>query len=105
MVTVSKQSAGIVLEAIDFELKDKLSDLLKDWYEADSRKEEKKASGKGRKYVYLDSGTSGAFLLDKEDMTIWCIKAYGVKHPDKLVGRLGEVTGKDLVEKRFWNLK
>lgn len=106
MITVTKSNKRYSLEGVDFDLSESLDSLMKEWSDADKASNEiKKASDKGRKYVYLDSGEQGAFLLDKDDRSIWCIKAYGVKHPDKLVGLLGQVTGADLVEKRFWSLK
>ena len=41
-----------------------------------------------RKYIALDDGTSGRFLLDKGTGIVWGIKAYGVPHRGKCCGRL-----------------
>jgi hypothetical protein len=39
----------------------------------------KTAKDRGRKYIALDEGTSGAFLLEKATGNVYRIKAYGVK--------------------------
>ena len=99
-------------------MKEQIEKLLKEWHEAgraeftnryssltyDDIAYQKKAVEK-RKYICLDVGTSGAFLVDKTTGEIWGIKAYGVPHHGKFIGKLGEVTGKTLHERRWWNLK
>ncbi len=116
MITVNKSGIGFSIVSVPLELRQDIESLLKDWHQADYNETLKKdgkvvdnfdevsvkrAVDSGRKYVYLDIATTGVFLLDKEDHTIWCIKAYGVKHPQKYVGKLTEVTGVELVKKRW----
>jgi len=91
-----------------------IDNLIKQWHEEgteyfqktypnlDYDVSERKSFKMARKYIYLDEGHSGAFLIDREDRTIWRIKAYGVKNPKKFVGVLGEVTGKDLARFRWY---
>lgn len=43
------------------------------------------------KYIALDEGTSGRFLLDKATGLVWGIKAYGVRHSGKLAGHIDEL--------------
>lgn len=59
----------------------------------------------GKKYINLDIDGSGAFMLDKATGEIFCIKGYGKIDRRKRVGVLGQVTGEELVGKRFWRLK
>lgn len=40
------------------------------------------------KYIYLDDGTSGAFMAERETGTVYAIKAYGVPNKRKPVGNL-----------------
>lgn len=88
--------------------------LLKEWHEAGRARFESECpslnydtyypkTAKDRaKYVCLDEGTSGAFILDKSDLTIYCLKSkYGVPNFRKPVGKLGEVTGTTLQQRRW----
>ena len=59
-----------------------------------------KTSKERRKYICLDDGGSGAFMVDKDDLMIYGIKGYGVPHKGKRIGKLGEVTGQDLYRSR-----
>ena len=90
-------------------MKEQIEQLLKDWHEAgrgyfeshyknlDYDTDSPKRAIEKKKWVCLDEGTSGAFLLDKETCLIYRIKsAYGVPNYKKVVGKLGEVTGADL---------
>lgn len=45
-----------------------------------------------KKYIALDHGTSGAFLLDKGTGTVYTIKAYG--KPNRSIGHISELTAK-----------
>jgi hypothetical protein len=45
----------------------------------DSDQYAKKAKDRGKKYIYLDEGGSGAFLLEKATGDVFRIKGYGVK--------------------------
>lgn len=47
----------------------------------------KTAKDRGRKYIALDDGTSGRFLLEKATGEVWTIKAYG--RPNRRVSTLG----------------
>lgn len=59
---------------------------------------EKKAAKERRKYIALDEGTSGRFLVDKKTGMVYGIAAYGVPkyplgHIDELTERFRLVTG------------
>jgi len=45
------------------------------------------------KFFYLDEGSSGVFMVRKEDCAIFRIKGYGVPNLRKFVGFLKDVTG------------
>ncbi len=53
-----------------------------------------KTAKQRRKYIALDEGTSGVFLLDRATGVVCGIKAYGVIHPGKLLGNIHEVVAK-----------
>lgn len=46
------------------------------------------------KYIALDYGTSGVYLLDKGTGVVWGIKGYGVRHPGKRIGHLNQLIAK-----------
>ena len=89
-----------------------VQELLESWHEAkradfeaqyaglDYDRDYPKTSKERRKYICLDDGGSGAFMVDKNDLMIYGIKGYGVPHKGKRVGRLEEVTGQDLYRSR-----
>ena len=58
----------------------------------------------GTKYMRLDTGSSGAFMLDRETGAVCCIKAYGTIDRRKVVGYLDDLTGQKLFDNRFWDL-
>ena len=76
------------------ELQTKIDSLLKSWHESGRLAFEThfenldydsvyyaKTAKERRKYIALDAGSSGAFLVDKQTGDIFTIKAYGVpKH-------------------------
>ena|SRR6478672_7060862 len=45
-----------------------------------------------KKYIALDRGSSGAFLLDKATGAVYSIKAYG--KPNRAIGHIAELTAK-----------
>lgn len=53
---------------------------------------EKKAAKERRKYIALDEGTSGRFLVDKKTGMVYGIAAYGV--PKYSLGHIDELTEK-----------
>ena len=56
-----------------------------------------------RKYVCLDEGSGGAFLLEKATGNIYRIKSkYGVPNRKKLVGHIDTITGDDLNKYRWY---
>ena len=73
-----------------------------DWYSVNGYKA---TACTGTVWMRLDIGGSGAFMLNREDGLIYCIKRYGTVDKKKCVGRLGVVTGEKLFKNRFWNLK
>lgn len=48
-----------------------------------------KTAKSGRKYIYLDDGTSGALLVDRATGIVYTIKGYGVKN--RPIGTLDEL--------------
>ena len=50
----------------------------------------------GKKYVKVDVGRSGRYMVDKESNTIYGIKAYGVIHKGHCFGTL------DTIDDYFW---
>jgi hypothetical protein len=89
------------------ELLAKLNTLLHAWHEAGRESFEHryknldydspgyaKSATERRKYIALDSGSSGAFLVDKNTGHIFTIKAYGV--PKHWIGSIDELSGAQL---------
>jgi hypothetical protein len=59
-----------------------------------------------RRYICLDEGNGGAYILDRLDGMIYRIKSkYGVPQFRLLMGHLGEVTGQMLNCHRWANLR
>jgi len=94
---------------------DKINKLLNDWHEAgrtpfnksyphlDYDRETQKRANFRSKYVLLDEGTSGVFVLEIETGNIYRIKSgYGVPNKRKLVGTIDTVTGEDLNKYRWY---
>ena len=91
-----------------------IQELIHDWHEQgraafeseyhnldyDSAGYRKSAKEK-KKYVYLDDGTSGAFMLDRATGGIYTIKAYGCINRRGFVGNLGKISGATLVQYRW----
>jgi len=88
---------------------EKIEKLLTDWHEAGRASFEKnyhnlnydtytpKRMVVKAKYIYLDDGTSGAFILEKSTGNIYRIKSkYGVPNRKKLIGNIETITGKEL---------
>ena len=84
-----------------------ITKLLTEWHEAGRESFERqyenldydspsyaKTAKERRKYIALDSGTSGAFLVDKANGDIFNIKAYGV--PKARIGKIGQLSGRQL---------
>jgi hypothetical protein len=101
--------------------KAKVETLLKDWHEAgrahfqrsypnlDYDSDQTKTVTYKQRWAMLDEGgghhRSGAFMLDRESGNIYRIKsAYGVPNYKKLIGHINNVTGRDLLVRR-WNPK
>jgi len=56
-----------------------------------------------RKYIALDEGRGGAFLVNKETGTIYRLKSvYGVPNLRKVIGHIDLVTGAELQRRRWW---
>ena len=56
-----------------------------------------------RKYVLLDEGKSGAFIVERATGDIYRLKSkYDVPNFQKPVGTLGTVPGSDLAQLRWW---
>ena len=94
---------------------DAVQKLLHDWHEAGRAEFQRqfpnleydsewyaKTAKDGKRWIKLDTGDSGAYMLDKNDGRIFRIKGYGVPHLHKPVGVLGTVTGAQLCNARGW---
>ena len=92
-----------IVDPIDFDDL-RIAEFLQLWHERDRAAFERsypsldydsaayaKTASRRRKYIALDHGTSGKFLLDRGTGLIWGIKAYGVRHPGKLLGHIDQV--------------
>ncbi|MFH1615791.1 MAG: hypothetical protein ABIG61_12010 [Planctomycetota bacterium] len=60
----------------------------------------RKTANQRRKYICLDDGRSGAFILDRRTGDVWCCKGYGVPNKNKHVGRIEQLTGYDALRYR-----
>jgi len=92
-----------------------INHILTQWHEAGRERFEKaypnldydsmayaKTAKVKPKYIYLDDGTSGAFMADRETGTIYAIKAYGVPNKRKPIGNLWNgLTGQTLCANRW----
>jgi len=59
-----------------------------------------------KKYIAIDCGTSGAFLMDKETGELYNIKGYGVpNHNKKKKADIGNITNVDsaVLHSKRWN--
>ena len=54
-----------------------------------------------QKYIYLDEGIVGAFILEKATGNIYRIKGYGVINRARVIGNLETITGTDLFLNRW----
>lgn len=94
---------------------ERINALLREWHEAgrarfeaayknldyDSPSYAKTAKVKA-KYIYLDEGSSGAFMADRATGIVYAIKAYGVPDRRKLIGNLWNgLTGQALATNRW----
>jgi hypothetical protein len=96
---------------------DRIETLLQEWHEAGRARFEKdapnlnwdeyepKVAKPKSKYIYLDAGGSGAFMVDRADDRVYCIKGYGVPDKRKCVGTLDKITGADLYRCQWWRLR
>ena len=71
------------------------NNLTDDWF----NEQYPKHAVEKKKYIYLDDGGSGAFLIDKEDGTVYTIKGYGVKN--RRIGHIDTITGATLQARRW----
>ena len=88
--------------------------LLREWHEAGRAayeasytnlnydKDQTKTATLRRKYIALDIGTSGAWLVDRTTGEVCNIKAYGTPDKQKRLGTLDTITGADLHAYRWW---
>ena len=94
---------------------EKIKKLLDDWHEAGRDRFEKSYQNLDydsytpkrmvikSKYIYLDDGNSGAFILEKSTGDIFRIKSkYGVPNRKKLVGNIENITGVALSRFRWY---
>lgn len=94
---------------------ERLNALLADWHEAGRAEFERTAPNLTydtyspkrliikRKYLYLDEGTCGVWLVDRATGEVYRIKsAYGVPDKRKCLGHIDTITGADLHRLRWW---
>ena len=94
---------------------DHIQALIQEWHEAGRRAFEaqyanlnydsecgKRATNR-QKYLALDEGNSGAWLVDRATGDVWRIKSkYGVPDKRKRLGHIDTVTGEELHRHRWW---
>jgi hypothetical protein len=54
-----------------------------------------------KKYINIDIGSSGAYMVDTTDGTVYGIKGYGVPHRGLVHGNIADLDGKTLLRQRF----
>jgi hypothetical protein len=91
-----------------------ISRLLNDWHEAGRERFNRNCSNlnydlyspktqqDGRKYIKMNVGLAGAFMVKKSTGEIFRIKAYGVPNLQKCCGNIETITGWDLARLRHW---
>jgi len=55
----------------------------------------------GRVWIRIDIGTSGAFMVHGETGLVHGIKGYGTPHKKVVHGRIDQITGEELLPRRF----
>ena len=94
---------------------DRIQQLLHDWHESGraafeaqykalkyDRERQKRATDR-QKYIALDEGHSGAWLVDRATGDVYNIKSkYGVPDKSKRLGHIDTVTGEELHQYRWW---
>ena len=91
-----------------------IQNLLHDWHEAGRKYFQEqfenldydsqcytKTVKERRKYLCLDDGTSGAFMVDRQTGEVFNIKGYGVPNKKKMIGYIQNLTGLDLYSRRW----
>ncbi len=53
------------------------------------------------RYIFLNSGSSGAFAIDQVDGTVYRIAGAGVANKKQPIGNIRTITGDDLVKLRY----
>ena len=89
--------------------------FLKAWHEAGREQFERyyptldydgeayrKTATWGRRWIKLDTGTSGAFMADRHTGQVFRVKAYGVPHLQKFVGLIWNIAGDFACQCRSW---
>lgn len=81
-----------------------VTEFLKAWHESERTyferhysalvydRDSPKTAKERRKYIALDSGTGGVYLVDRATGDVYSIKAYGV--PNRRLGTLAELTAR-----------
>lgn len=95
-------------------MNERLQELLKEWHEAGRADFEQRCPSLDydtyspkravikRKYIYLDDGSSGAWILEHATGNIYNMTAYGVPDRRKHLGHVDTITGADLHRLRWW---
>ena len=88
--------------------------LLAEWHEAGRTEyetayphlaydqDQAKTATRRHKYIALDIGKSGAWLVDRITGEVFNIKAYGTPDRQKRLGTIDTITGGDLHKYRWW---
>ena len=68
----------------------------------DDASHQKSVKDRGRIWIAIDAGTSGAYLVRKADGLVFVIKGYGVPNLKKCVGQVNILGGASLERLRWW---
>jgi len=94
-----------------------VTDFLAAWHEAGRASFERRAPNldydscnpkvahQKKKYIYLDEGSSGVYLVERATGEIYHIKAYGKIDRRKHLGNIQDVTGEKADKYRWWNFR
>lgn len=86
----------------------RIQQVLDDWHAAEAiekgikfANQHEKVAREGSRYIRLDAGNDGAYMMDKSDGTIYRIRSYGEANLQQPVGNIATVDGATLHALRY----